>query len=255
MKEKLKRREIIQTLVDVLKPLDFVHALYEGGAAAFNRMDEWSDIDLYAVVDDGRAKETFSEVEKALVSLSSIAQKLEITQLPWPGVSQVFYRLKEASHYQLIDFAVLENSSPEKFLEREIHGEAVFYFNKAGKIDIPPLDKVEFRRKMLERHRKLKKRFELFNIFVQKEINRSNYIEAIELYRNFTLAALVEALRMKQNPLHYDFKTKYIYYELPGETVLSLEKLYFVKDVNDLKRKYKKATKWFEEAISEINEG
>jgi len=253
MKEKLKRREIIQTLVDVLKPIDFVHALYEGGAAAFNRVDEWSDIDLYAVVDDGRVKETFSEVEKALVSLSPIAQKLEITHLPWPGVSQVFFKLKAASHYQLIDFAVLENSSTEKFLEREIHGEAVFYFNKAGKIDIPPLDKVEFRRKMLERRGRLKTRFELFNIFVQKEINRSNYIEAIELYRNFTLAALVEALRMKNNPLHYDFKTKYIYHELPGETVLSLERLYFIKDANDLKRKYKKATKWFERAISEIN--
>lgn len=253
MKEELKRFEIIQTLVGVLKPLDFVHALYEGGAAAFNRVDEWSDIDLYAIVDDGKMKETFSKIEKALGSLSPIEQKLEIRQLPWPGVSQVFYKLKAASQYLLIDLAVLENSSTEKFLEPQIHGNAVFYFNKAGNVHIPSFDMVEFRRKMLERRLKLKTRFELFNIFVQKEINRSNYIQAIELYRGLTLSALVEALRMKHSPLHYDFKTSYVYHELPIETVSRLEKLYFVKDPDDLKRKYKKATKWFEEAISEIS--
>jgi predicted nucleotidyltransferase len=253
MKGKLTRLRIIQTLVEALKPLDFVHALYEGGSAAFNRVDEWSDIDLYAVVDDGKMKDTFSEIEKALESLSPIAQKLEIPQLPWPGVSQVFYKLKVTSQYLLIDFAVLENSSPEKFLEPQIHGNAVFYFSKRGKIHIPSFDMVEFRRKMLERRLKLKTRFELFNIFVQKEINRSNNIQAIELYRSLTLAALVEALRMKYGPLHYDFKTSYVYHELPAETVSSLEKLYFVKDPDDLKRKYRKATKWFEEAISETS--
>ena len=253
MKRKLTRLRIIQTLVHVLRPLDFVHALYEGGAAAFNRVDEWSDIDLYAVVDDGKMKETFSEIEKALESLSPITQKLEIAKLPWPGVSQVFYRLKAASPYLLIDFAVLENSSPEKFLETQIHGNAVFYFNKAGKIHIPSLDMEEFCRKMLLRRHALKTRFELFNIFVQKEINRSNYIQAIELYRGLTLAALVEALRMKHGPLHYDFKTSYVHHELPIETVSSLERLYFVKDPDDLKRKYRRATKWFEEAISEIS--
>jgi len=38
-KKKLARNVIIQTLVEALKPLDYVHAFYEGGAAAFNRVD------------------------------------------------------------------------------------------------------------------------------------------------------------------------------------------------------------------------
>jgi len=37
--EILTRNMIIQTFIDTLKPLDYVHAFYEGGAVAFNRID------------------------------------------------------------------------------------------------------------------------------------------------------------------------------------------------------------------------
>jgi predicted nucleotidyltransferase len=53
------RDALIKTLVEALKPLDYVHAFYESGAIAFNRLDEWSDLDLYVVVDDGRADDAF----------------------------------------------------------------------------------------------------------------------------------------------------------------------------------------------------
>jgi predicted nucleotidyltransferase len=48
----LTRDVIIGVLVKALEPLDYVYAFYEGGAAAFNRIDEWSDIDLMVVADD-----------------------------------------------------------------------------------------------------------------------------------------------------------------------------------------------------------
>ena len=69
-KKRLTRDIIIQTLVDALKPIEYVLAFWEGGAAAFNRVDEWSDIDLYLVVDDKKVDETFVAFEKALKSLS-----------------------------------------------------------------------------------------------------------------------------------------------------------------------------------------
>jgi len=63
-KVKLTRKQIIEALAEALKPLDYVHAFYEGGAAAFNRIDEWSDLDLYLVVDEEKVNETFVAVEK-----------------------------------------------------------------------------------------------------------------------------------------------------------------------------------------------
>ncbi len=131
MSEKRATREaIIRTLIKEFEPLDYVHAFYEGGAAAFDRIDDWSDIDLYVVVDDEKVEETFLRAEKALESLSKIEQKLRTPQLPWPGVFQTFYKLEKASEFLLVDLAVLKLSSLEKFLEPHIHGHVVFFFNK-----------------------------------------------------------------------------------------------------------------------------
>jgi len=135
-----------------------------------------------------------------------------------------------------------------------MHGEAVFYFNKSETIKLVSLDKCALVKELQKRLRRLKARFSMFNNFVQKEINRGNYIEAIELYRTLTLASLVEVLRIKNNPFHYDFKTRYVHYELPLKTIEKLKRLYSVADEKDLQRKYHKATKWFNEAILKIGQ-
>src|SRR5690348_9403071 len=71
----LKRQQIIEAMITALKPLEYVHAFWEGGAAAFGRVDEWSDIDAYLLVDDAKIADAFLAVEKALESVSPIRQK------------------------------------------------------------------------------------------------------------------------------------------------------------------------------------
>jgi len=250
---RLTRDIIIQTLVNALEPLDYAHAFWEGGAAALNRIDEWSDIDLYLVVDDKKVDETFLAVEKALKLLSSIKRKYDVAHPPESGLFQAFYRLEDTSEYLVIDLAVLALSSPDKFLEPEIHGNAVFYFNKSDKVKASPLDKKAMIGKLLKRLERLRARFDMFNIFIQKEINRGNYLEAMDFYRVLTLASLVEALRMKYSPLHHDFRIRYIHYEIPSEEIEKLKRLFFVKDEKDLQEKYREGTKWFHKIASEIN--
>ncbi len=252
-KKPLARKIILKVLVNALEPLDYVHAFYEGGAISHGRLDEWSDIDAYVVVDDGKVNEALAVVEKALTSLSPIKQKYEVPQPGWPGVSQAFYRLENTSEYLLIDFCILNLSAPEKFLEPQIHGPAVFYFNKKGKIKTPSLDKAEFSKKVATRLERLQARFAVFNCFVQKEIKRGNSIEALDLYHNLTLGLLVEALRIKHNPIHYDFKTSYVSYELPPKVVERLRHLYFARNEKDLQQKYREAGIWFQGTMSTIS--
>jgi CheY-like chemotaxis protein len=249
-KREVTRDAVIKTLVDALKPLDYVHAFCESGAIAFNRVDEWSDIDLYLVVDDEKVNDAFVAVETALKSLSPIKQKFAVPQLPWPGVSQAFYRLERASEYLLIDLAVIKLSGPEKFLEPEIHGKAIFYFNKSKKVKVPILNKEELTKNLQQKLTRLKDRFAMFNIFVQKEINRGNYLEALVLYHSITLGSVVDVLRIKYSPFHHDFKTRYVQYELPKQIIGRLERLYFVKDGKNLLKKYREATKWFNEIMT-----
>ncbi|MFX0088641.1 MAG: hypothetical protein ACFFA1_03545 [Promethearchaeota archaeon] len=245
------RDKVLKALVKFLEPLDYIHAFWEGGAAAYKRIDEWSDMDIYIVVDDEKVDDTFLAVEKALESLSPIKQKYDVPQTGWEGVYQAFYRLEDASEYLVIDLAVLKLSSPDKLLEPEVHGDAVFYFNKFGKIQIPAFDKESFDKKMYDRLKRLQERIRMFNSLVQKEINRSNYLEAVDLYYRLTLATLVEVLRIKYSPIHYDFQMRYVHYELPPKMINKLHKLYFVEDEKDLQKKYRKATSWIYEIVRE----
>ena len=46
-----ERQQIVDALVEKLKPLSFVQAMWEAGSASFNRVDRYSDLDLMLVVD------------------------------------------------------------------------------------------------------------------------------------------------------------------------------------------------------------
>ena len=74
------------------------------------------------------------------------------------------------------------------------------------------------------------------------------------IYRALVLQSLVEALRMRYGPLHYDFRMRYVYRELPKDVVRKLERLAFVKDAKDLAAKHCEAVAWFDEAIRAIDE-
>jgi hypothetical protein len=248
----LTRETIIRTLADALKPLDYVHAFWEGGAVAFHRIDDWSDIDLYLVVDDKKVGDTFHAVERALRSLSPIKRKHGIFE-PSPGLFQAFYKLRDASEYLLIDIAVFKLSCPDKFLETEIHGNPAFHFNKSDEVKPSPLDKDAFVEKLQKTLVSLQGEFDIFHLCVQKEINRDNHLEAVDFY-HMLLAWLVQVLRIRYNPLHYDFKMRYIHYELPSEIIRKLERLYFVKDEEDLQKKYDETVEWFPKIISEIDQ-
>jgi len=58
----ITRERIIATLVTSLQPMSYIYALWEAGAASFNRIDQWSDIDLYLVVEDKAIPETFKSM-------------------------------------------------------------------------------------------------------------------------------------------------------------------------------------------------
>src|SRR6266581_7336289 len=211
----LGRTQIVEALRAALKPLPFVLALVEGGAAAWGRIDTWSDIDLNVYIEEGKFVETFHTVETALRGLSPIDHTFVAHGPSEGGMQQKFYRLEGAGPFLQVDLAVLSPSAVEKYLEPEIHGANVVYFDRTGVAKVPPLDRAAFDRKMRERLATLKDQTEMFHVFVEKEIRRGNAIEAVANYRAYVFGPLLDVLRMKHGPLHHTFRTRYVHYELP----------------------------------------
>jgi hypothetical protein len=247
----LNLETLFSSLCKALEPLDYTHAMWQAGAAAFNRLDAWSDLDLMIVVDDERVNDTFEVIEAVLTDLSPIDLKYEIPQPTWHGHSQTFYRLENAGPFLLLDVCVMKLSNPERFLEPEIHGQPVVCFDKSGVVaesQTPLGDRSDLLRDRLASRKVI---FDLFKGFPLKELYRGNPIEALAYYQAFILRPLVEVLRIHHYPARYDFYTRYIYYDLPSEIVKELEPLFFISSPSDLEAKIPIASAWLIRLVEE----
>ena len=247
------REQILDLIEKTLIPLDYVYAMWEGGAAAFDRVDEWSDIDLQVIAHDERGEEVLKAVELALEKLSSIEIKYELPMPTWHGHYQTFFRLRDASPFHMIDFVVIKRTNPNKFLETEIHGSATVIFDKENDIPQEPLKPDDHISTLKARVESQSNIFELFQILTLKELERGNLIEAVSFYTNFTLRPLVEILRIKYQPWRYNFHTRYVYYEFPPQVVSRLESLYLPMDLEDLREKHSQAGDWFKQLVVEMD--
>lgn len=248
----IDRKTIIDKIITTLKPLNFAYAMWEGGAAAYNRVDDWSDINLNIVVNDDYVEEIFNAVDNALKSLSTIEYKYFLPQPAWHGHSQAFYQLANSSKYLIVNLLIIKHSSSNKFLETEVHGNVVVYFDK---IFITPhnIDTKGFFKKIQIRIKDIENREQLIETIVNKQLNRKNYIEAFDYYYSSLLDLLVEILRIRYSPYHYNFKALNISYDLPEDVVKSLKELIFVKDEEQLEVKYNQATNWLKSELSSLD--
>lgn len=241
----LDRAIILSAIRAELEPLPYVIAMWEGGAAAFNRIDAWSDIDLQIDVLDAQADSVVPAVERALSALSPIELQLRMPPSIFELHVQMFYRLRDAGPFLLIDLSVLKHSQQEKYLQPEIHGTPLVHFDKAGVVKPAPIDRAAWQAKLDERVAQLRVTFPMFQSLTRKELNRGNSIEAIAFYFSYTLRPLLELLRIKHAPFRYSFATRYVHYDLPAEVVARLQPLYFVASPEELATKHAAAEDWF----------
>lgn len=253
----LSREDILSALEKTLKPINEVYALWEAGAAAFNRLDQWSDIDLMVDVHDDFVPQTWEIIERTLLDLSPIELKFELPQPAWHGHSQVFYRLQNASPYLFVDALVIQHSNPNKFLEVEQHGNPRVLFDKLEVTKPPAFDLQDLCTKLQNRIQQMKVTFDFFQLETTKELNRGNTIEAISFYYASTIRPLVELLRIRHMsvPARHKFYTRYIQYDLPKDVVEKLGRLFYVSDADDLVIKHRQAGEWFRLVMQELDEG
>lgn len=252
MSTQLSRQQIIAALTQALEPQPFIYAVWEGGSAAFDRVDEWSDLDIQVDVEDEQVLRVFELVEAALLAISPIEQKYEMPQPTWHGHHQTFYRLANASPFLVIDLAVIKHSNPNKFLERERHGEAIVLFDKANVVNPPPLDQESHRQRLYASLEQLVQRFEMFHNLAEKEIYRQNAIEAVVFYQAFVLRPLVEVLRMKYQPNRFDYGPRYLKHDLPGDVFHKVEQLYLTTALTELPGAFQLARDWFRQTAVEL---
>ncbi len=251
----ISNEQIIQTIKDAVEPLEFVFGLFEGGAIAFGREDEYSDIDLHFIVDDDRSIEVLPIVEKALLGLAPIKDKFELPEPTWFGGHQTFFRLEGTPEWLMIDCAVMKNSAEDKFLQPEEHGNHIIHFDKTGIHDsLPSYDLANTHALIRDQLPGMAAQMTMFAHLPSKFVKRGKNIDALHFYRGLILTPLTKLLRMKYDPTRFGWSPRYLYDYLPEADVQKYERLNFVADAADLSSKIDEALAWFLELHSELKD-
>lgn len=248
----VNREDILNNIVDALKPLDYVNAVWQCGSAAFKRVDEWSDIDFVVDVADDKIMDIFPILDESLGNLSKIEDTFEAAQGMSEGAYQKVYKLEGTSKFLVIEVCAVKHSSTDKFLTKEIHGDTIVHFDKCDVTKPIPIDKAEFASTLRARIERAEKVFRMNQFLIEKELNRKNFIEAFAFYQGYSLSILLEMLRIRHNPYRYSFRTRYVYYDFPEAVVNKLHNFYFIKDGDELRQRHQEVIQWFMETIEEL---
>ena len=235
----MNREELLSEILKELKSYPQVNLIAEGGAKAFNRYDELSDIDLMVDAEDGTIEETVKMFENFMNEIAGISLVYIVTEKK--DNQHKFYKLKGTDKFSIVDLFIVERSNPAKELEKHIHGNFVVHYDRYGYMNEQKFDKELFQEKINAFDLKSKNVFGFFQYQIEKEIIRGRYIDALAYYFDLTLKPLIRSLRIKYNPVHYNFEFRYLYDEFPVNIVKEIEALLSIRDIDDLKKKHKMA--------------
>ena len=231
-----RRSEIINGFSEHLSDNTSILALYQCGSAAFNRLDEWSDIDFIVLVEDGMIEKAFRDIDRYIDSRFVVKTCYGEFKTSWPGVWQKVYSFENESPFHMMEVAIIDQSSSVTFTEKEIHGDIIVHFDRIGFTQPKPVNLDDFTQELRKRIDKLTALHKIYHVLPKKEINRKNTIEAYSFYYHYTLLPYIEMLRIKHCPFRYSFSTRYVYYDFPDELSKALEPYFFIPDLRTLEK-------------------
>lgn len=240
----LTRTAVIEAMHDGFVDWEAAHALWEGGSAAFDRVDAWSDIDLQVAVDDVSTEAAIERAEQILASLSPIRDRYRVPEPAWHGLSQIFVRLEHAPPDMLVDLCVFKQSATQRFNETERHGTPRILFNKNGWYESGRLDRPTHEARLRARRDEIAARFQMFGGGPLKEVRRGRPLDALGMYHALLLRPLVELLRIRYDPDRYDFGFRYLHFDLPEDVAERLARLAYPADLEALAHACEEVHTW-----------
>ncbi|HQO09170.1 MAG TPA: nucleotidyltransferase domain-containing protein [Clostridiales bacterium] len=228
-------------------------AAWEGGSAATGYLDEYSDLDLAIVCEDDHVEKVFKKLEKLIDEKYGIERKYRVPEPAWHGFSQCFYKVGNVPELYYLDIAVIKKSLPDKFTERDRHGDSVVWFEKEKMIDPTPTPEKKVIEKGKKYFRYIADSDFLMEIELKKAIARKNFTEAFPAYMRLISSNLGILLNLKYRPCKVDFGLRYAYRDFPNKEVKLIEESFKASSIEEIEAGSKKVMKRIEELKKELS--
>jgi predicted nucleotidyltransferase len=177
--EKFTKQILLDRIVPTLRDDHRVLAASLGGSDATSRADEFSDIDLCIISEDGAAASLRPFIEATVASITPIRIKYDLPEPTWHGFPQSFYQLENAPEYLMIDWIIVERSQHNAWMELERHGVPQILFDNAGVIHASHVAHAAHRTAAEKKIAELRWKFPLFRHLPVKLSKRGLPVDAL----------------------------------------------------------------------------
>ncbi|MEM7260645.1 MAG: hypothetical protein AAF488_01550 [Planctomycetota bacterium] len=240
------RERVIRVVVAALESSSRVLAGWEGGSAAFDRIDAYSDIDLNFLLGDGSPEDPlFGAVETALETVSPV----EFSHPEPPGR---YFKLADGGDFLLVDVCFYQTTELSEHLDAARHGETRALFDKGQWLQRNATSADSQVKRRTERLMQLDAWFATSQLFPRKAVLRGKEVDALAAFWGYTLKPLVELLRMRHCPARWDFGMRDLDRDLPDSTYRRLRQLMYCAGPDELPAKLEEAKAWADELLSEL---
>jgi predicted nucleotidyltransferase len=239
-----RRAKIISYLQEFLEPHPHVYAFWLEGADARNKVDEFSDIDLWLDVEDGHEENVLMGLEQHLRNLAPLDVVYKKPH-PHPQIRQWFFHLANTSEFLLLDVCVQSHSREVEFGPND---PVTVLFDKDNVIRFRAAEPGN----VTARAREILAEVALYKIWVLKAVKREQWLEALSYYHDCILQPLVTALRLHYRPDKADYGFKHVDEDLPPEVVERLEALSKLTSWGELENHLQQAVTWLEAVVKEL---
>jgi len=247
----INRETIIKAIVSGLGSEDYILAIWLEGSDGTKSLDEYSDIDLVCYTKEGFIDDAFTRLDDCLLQLGDVDVAYEQPGRPTNNRYKV-YHLQKTPDSLLVDVTIQSESFPVSFINEDESVVPVILVDKAGIVKYQNVDLASHRSQL---HTQL---IQAQGIYSQrsravKYTKRGLFLESLIYYQKFVLNPLVDVLRLIYTPFQADCYLVHASRDFPIEVVLTLEKLYGVKTVQDIIDGINLADELFCNAVAEAN--
>ncbi len=241
----VRRSDVVKGMKELLEKKSFVIAAWEGGSAATDHLDDYSDLDVMIVCEDDAVEQVFDMLDDHFEYSYGIIRKFRVPEPTWHQLSQTFYQIKGTSELFYLDIAVIKESVPDKFTDPLRHGEGIFWFTKRDvfheSIDTP--EDVENRGKQF--YKRATESDFILMIETKKAIVRGVFVEAFPMYYGFIVRHLSILLNLKHRKEKVDFGLRYISRDYDQKDYEIIEQALRVSTIEEMREVFKKLLDYY----------
>lgn len=241
----MNRNKIINTLSELLKPDEHVHALWLEGSDATGRLDEYSDIDVCICVDENAVDIVFRKVQETFPT--------DFMHVNYPNDSerQLVFHVTGTDKYLMVDFnAYFYGKANTTFVKGDKIDACKVLFDKKEIIQYRDYDPAECAGECDYWKEESEYRFSQISR-VEKYCLRGLFPEAFVYYQKYVVEPLVFTLRRKYTPTKIWYYMVHISDHIPQTEVEKLNRILQVSGVKDILANLSFAEEWYQELTRE----